>query len=435
MPRHLKKNYFQSSIQLPCAGLYTYRRCPLCFMHISHNRKKAPAHDEALLHSLSKISLSESTKENHRTMCRTPAPTDVKKRPAPSPAYSPSGASHLPFDRAHTKSLFSSTSHHNLNLHHHRERRDFIAKKANVQASPRIRRSNIRFVCHTPRGKLGATVAGSNVPPKTPPRLPLLPKDELVALCPPVGRIIVEDDHLSPISKTDSDISSDPSKSFSRSASPPLAYPEETLVGLVEEETSIEPKQRTSRSKTFMICPSMCLDHHNGDHQENRERLLQLSKIFQHSARFQTPALEWISNDAVPPAKLCDILRVHSHAYLEHLEAKCTSLNKTAEEQRLKCGGAFEASGRLDFDTLVSSKSFDAARRAAGSVCFAVDKIMNSSRETPAREISNVFVAIRPPGHHAGPHGCVPGPEFHSHPSNCSSGFCLFNNVAIGAGT
>ena len=40
----------------------------------------------------------------------------------------------------------------------------------------------------------------------------------------------------------------------------------------------------------------------------------------------------------------------------------------------------------------------------------------------------------RPPGHHAGPRGAVPcDNHFHWRPDMCSSGFCLVNNVAIGA--
>lgn len=41
----------------------------------------------------------------------------------------------------------------------------------------------------------------------------------------------------------------------------------------------------------------------------------------------------------------------------------------------------------------------------------------------------NVFCAVRPPGHHAGPNGLVAN----SNDPNGSHGFCLFSNVAIGA--
>ncbi len=66
----------------------------------------------------------------------------------------------------------------------------------------------------------------------------------------------------------------------------------------------------------------------------------------------------------------------------------------------------------LDADTYLSPGSVAAARRAAGAVCDAVDRVMEG-------EISNAFCAVRPPGHHAEPDRAM--------------GFCLFNNVAIGA--
>ena len=67
---------------------------------------------------------------------------------------------------------------------------------------------------------------------------------------------------------------------------------------------------------------------------------------------------------------------------------------------------------RLDSDTIVSPGSGEAALRAAGAVCAAVDAVM-------AGEAANAFCAVRPPGHHAEVAQAM--------------GFCLFNNVAIGA--
>jgi acetoin utilization deacetylase AcuC-like enzyme len=73
------------------------------------------------------------------------------------------------------------------------------------------------------------------------------------------------------------------------------------------------------------------------------------------------------------------------------------------------------ASGREELstgDTVISPYSFEAAKLAAGSVCAAADAVF-------AGEVENAFCLARPPGHHAG--------------HNRGMGFCLFNNVAVGA--
>lgn len=66
----------------------------------------------------------------------------------------------------------------------------------------------------------------------------------------------------------------------------------------------------------------------------------------------------------------------------------------------------------LDGDTIVSPRSGEAALRAAGAACAAVDAVLTGAAD-------NAFCAIRPPGHHAEP--ATP------------MGFCLFNNAAIAA--
>jgi acetoin utilization deacetylase AcuC-like enzyme len=66
----------------------------------------------------------------------------------------------------------------------------------------------------------------------------------------------------------------------------------------------------------------------------------------------------------------------------------------------------------IDGDTVMSPRSATAALRAAGAVIAAVDSVMTGT-------MGNAFCAVRPPGHHA--------------ERARAMGFCLFNNVAIGA--
>jgi acetoin utilization deacetylase AcuC-like enzyme len=68
--------------------------------------------------------------------------------------------------------------------------------------------------------------------------------------------------------------------------------------------------------------------------------------------------------------------------------------------------------GEIDPDTYASVNSFEAASCAAGAVMEAVEQCRNNG-------MRRVFCAVRPPGHHA--------------EADKSMGFCLFNNVAVGA--
>jgi len=66
----------------------------------------------------------------------------------------------------------------------------------------------------------------------------------------------------------------------------------------------------------------------------------------------------------------------------------------------------------LDHDIVLSPGSKQAAFRAVGAVCDAVDRVLTGTAD-------NAFCALRPPGHHAEP--------------QLAMGFCLFNNIAIAA--
>eukprot|EP00435_Cladocopium_sp_Y103_P019535 s3128_g4.t1 len=67
----------------------------------------------------------------------------------------------------------------------------------------------------------------------------------------------------------------------------------------------------------------------------------------------------------------------------------------------------------------------DIALYAAGAVLEAVDQVCGESAR-------NAFCAVRPPGHHLGPAGAVDKKDLLDDPEG-SQGFCLLNNVAIGA--
>ena len=98
-------------------------------------------------------------------------------------------------------------------------------------------------------------------------------------------------------------------------------------------------------------------------------------------------------------AQLCDeaeILRCHPEAYLERIKAAIPEAGLRA----------------LDADTHVSPGSLEAALRAVGGICEAVDAVV-------AGEVSNAFSVMRPPGHHA--------------ETSTPMGFCLFGHVAIAA--
>jgi acetoin utilization deacetylase AcuC-like enzyme len=134
-----------------------------------------------------------------------------------------------------------------------------------------------------------------------------------------------------------------------------------------------------------------CLDHQPGPgHPESPSRLRSVLQALDDAACAQTERLE------APLATREQLARVHDSAMLDAVFAASP------------CAGRIF----LDADTVMSPRSLEAALRAAGAMCAAIDSVFSPSRR-------RAFCAVRPPGHHA--------------TRATPMGFCLFNSVAVGA--
>ena len=137
------------------------------------------------------------------------------------------------------------------------------------------------------------------------------------------------------------------------------------------------------QSKTF-------LQHETGAHPENPKRLQAITK---QVASAEIPKLTIVNDPATPDGKAIEL--VHTPPYLQRIQTLCG-----------------EGGGRIETDTVVSPRSYDVARYAAGCAMQAVDQVVQGKTK-------RVFCAVRPPGHHA--------------LSNQAMGFCLINNIAVAA--
>ncbi|MBH0238115.1 histone deacetylase family protein [Methylobrevis albus] len=125
-------------------------------------------------------------------------------------------------------------------------------------------------------------------------------------------------------------------------------------------------------------------------HPERPDRLRAIDLVLEAEAFQALDRLE------APLAEASQIARAHPASFVDEIRFAVPS----------------EGLVRLDSDTVVSPGSWEAALRASGAACRAVDEVMTG-------RVDNAFSAHRPPGHHA---------ELAT-----AMGFCLFNHAAVAA--
>ena len=140
---------------------------------------------------------------------------------------------------------------------------------------------------------------------------------------------------------------------------------------------------------TIIIQHDDCLRHNPGArHPESAQRVKAVLSGLE--------AIKGLQHLPAPRANAEQILRVHPAEFWANLQA-----NEPTD--------GYHA---IDPDTVMSNGSIDAALRASGGLCFAIDQILKAKAQT-------AFCAVRPPGHHS--------------EAETAMGFCLLNHIAIGS--
>jgi acetoin utilization deacetylase AcuC-like enzyme len=143
--------------------------------------------------------------------------------------------------------------------------------------------------------------------------------------------------------------------------------------------------------KTGLITTDTYQDHNTGD--GHPEKIDRVTAVINNFKQLNNKNLIWKK----PSRFNRSLLEItHNSDYINFVE-----------ESFPKKGLSF-----LDGDTIISPGSKKATSDAVGSIITAIDGVQND-------EFKNAFCAVRPPGHHA--------------EKNKAMGFCIYNNVAVGA--
>ena len=149
----------------------------------------------------------------------------------------------------------------------------------------------------------------------------------------------------------------------------------------------------------FLHHPACSLHDTGWGHAEHQGRLRAVAQAVSKALPELHDIIRPVDGTALDPSLA---LLVHTQRHVDHVRATVEQLQDT------------DGLGRLDVDTVVSARSWEAALAGAGCAVDAVTAVLTGQTQT-------AFAAIRPPGHHA--------------ESDRAMGFCLLNNVAIAAAT